>query len=226
MYLLFRAAFDIHPIHVLHVRGRPAFLASELGAAAGHCEDGATFLDLVTGDLAPSLDEDDDVAQLTAIELAALRREVPVVGDSVLVLFRSGAEKALARSGARHANAVLAFLRRQVFPRVGQAQCPEGQGESQPFAANAPMVGEDAPPSLRTTLVVVSGRSLTPQERQTAYDAICDLSDRLAGVHEIGDALWAALQIEAVETLLGRPLRTDLSHIVGEVPADPGPAAA
>ena len=64
MCLLFQAGFDGHPIHVLHLRGRVAFLAIELGAAAGYEEDGQRFVDQLVREWAPSLEEDDDVAQL------------------------------------------------------------------------------------------------------------------------------------------------------------------
>ena len=214
MYLLFRAAFDVHPIHVLQVRGRTAFLASEIGSAAGHCEDGATFLDLVNGDLAPSLHEDDDVAQLTPVELAALRREVPVVGDSVLVLFRSGAEKALPRSGARHATALLAFLRRQVFPRGGM----------NPANTPAPAPEESANEPTKPALTVVNTRPSHP--RRAEYGAILHLADELAASEEIDEATWWSLQIEAVEQLIGRRLRTRIVlNSTGDAD-DSGPAAA
>ena len=64
MPVLFTAFFNEHPITVRQIRGRPAFLAHELGIAAGYADDGQRFVDQIVREWAPCLDEDDDIAQV------------------------------------------------------------------------------------------------------------------------------------------------------------------
>lgn len=111
MSLLFDARFRDTPLHVLELRGRPAFFAHEVGTAAGYA-DGADFVGRITREWAGSLDDDDDVAFLTPRELRTLHREVPDAQATTrtLVLFSPGVEKTLARSHARHARPLRDFL--------------------------------------------------------------------------------------------------------------------
>lgn len=145
MCLLFEADFDGHPIHVLHLRGRVAFLALELGAAAGYEGDGQRFVDQLVREWAPSLDEDDDVARLTGKELEALRRELPALPPtpSVLVLFATGAVTSLLRSRARFAGGLVRFLHDEVLSRgltIRPAGGPtdDGRGGAAPAALPRP----------------------------------------------------------------------------------------
>lgn len=166
MCLLFQAGFDGHPIHVLHLRGRVAFLAIELGAAAGYEEDGQRFVDQLVREWAPSLDEDDDVAQLTGKELEALRRDLPALPPtpSLLVLFATGAVTSLLRSRARFARGLVRFLHDEVLSRVLTVRPAHGPTDDDSGGA-APA----APPRPPFTLhVVAMGRETT---RETPTDA-------------------------------------------------------
>src|SRR5947207_2761162 len=53
--LTYTTRFLDSPVHVLELRGRTAFLAHEVGAAAGYAEDGDRFLQMLTTEWAPSL---------------------------------------------------------------------------------------------------------------------------------------------------------------------------
>ena len=64
MSLLFTADFDGTRLHVLLLRGRPALLAHELGAAAGHLDAGESFVRAVRLEWAELLHDDDDVAEV------------------------------------------------------------------------------------------------------------------------------------------------------------------
>lgn len=111
MPLLFDARFRDTPLHVLELRGRPAFFAREVGAAAGYL-DAEDFVDRIAREWGESLEVDDDLAFLTPSELRGVHREIPAVraDDRTLVLFASGVDKTLARSHARHARPLRDFL--------------------------------------------------------------------------------------------------------------------
>ncbi|MFN7144985.1 MAG: hypothetical protein ACK4YP_14505, partial [Myxococcota bacterium] len=102
--------------------GRPAFLAHEVGAAAGYL-DATDFVDRIAREWGASLEDDDDIGFLTPRELRAVHRELPDVpaDDRTLVLFASGVDKTLARSHARHARPLREFLagvRCPALPRI------------------------------------------------------------------------------------------------------------
>ena len=120
MSVLFHDRFADTTLHVLHIRGRTAFLALEIGAAAGHSDGGQGFVDLLTREWAASFDEDEDVAQLVGAELDALKREVPLppTTTTVIVLFSTGVDRALLRSHARNARALLGFIHGRILSRV------------------------------------------------------------------------------------------------------------
>lgn len=128
MSLLFDVRFRESPLHVLELRGRPAFLAREIGAAAGYL-DAADFVDTITREWGASLEDDDDLGFLTPRELRAFHRELPdvPVNDRTLVLFAPGVDKTLARSHARHARPLRTFLAGVRCPALPQIRASMGR---------------------------------------------------------------------------------------------------
>lgn len=236
MSLLFTVPFNGVTVHVLHVRNRTAFLARELGEAAGHADGGQPFLDLMVHEWAPSLDEDDDVAQLVGAELEAIKREVPLPQNTTmaLVLFATGAERALLRSHARYARSLVGFLHAEVLSRVITIQRGEKDGGEQggaPAGPNPPRSVRSPGTGPKPTMEPAANGShwwgvlvrspdarqqqpdaaelREPSPRQIAsFEAINDLARELHDLALIGGGFYGALRIEAVEELLGHPLRT------------------
>lgn len=207
-------------LHVLQIRNRTAFLARELGLAAGASADGAGFLHNIIHEWAASLDEDDDVAQLVGAELDALKREVPLPADTTmeLVLFATGAERVLMRSRLRHARSLIVFLHSEVLSRVLtlQSDADDDGDDSAPAGPDAaraetPESARDVVACTQVVTVVVRDRT-SPGE--VACEAITTLAGELYGLDLIEDDVYGALRVEAVEALLGRRLRTRLPVFV------------
>lgn len=234
MSVLFTAFFNEHPITVLQIRGRTAFLAHEIGIAAGYADDGQRFVDQIIREWAACLDEDDDIAQVVGNELGVLKREVPLPPSTTtaLVLFPTGAERCLVRSHARAARKLVCFLHDEVLSRViafNHANTP-ARGGTDDGAPPAPM---PPPTPLRSALqrAMDGDRSPTPKSpmkeaaeklnaavkrlnaidrRKEHYREMIRLAETLRADGLITMDQWAALRVEAVEELLGRPLRASL----------------
>jgi hypothetical protein len=214
--------FDDHPIHVLEVRGRAAFIPCELAIAAGYREGGRRFLDEIFNDWAAGLEEDDDLAQLTPTELAAVKRDLPGMSDTKLavVLFASGAMRCLRRSRARRSQDLLEFLRTTLLPRF-EALIPVTQAMpagSAPSNALAKAIGGEQAPARSTALreafaqLKRLGVKLHKvSDRKEEYREILHLAEGLREDHVVTHEEWGALRVEAIEHLLGRPLRTRLA---------------
>lgn len=207
MSLAFTLEFDHVRLHVLHLRGRPALLAHEVGAAAGSLAGGQSFVRAIRQEWAEGLHDDDDVAELTGAELDALRAEIPTLGvcGSVLVLFPSGAEKTLRRARLRNALPLLGMLHAQVFAKVGTfpgAATPTGRpdGEEAPPAKTA---AKPAPCTTRRQIVVIG----LPEEadRFAEYLAIRTFAAAVLRYEE-DVAEYLNLERQALETLLGREI--------------------
>ena len=235
MSVLFTAHFDGHPITVLQIRGRTAFLAMELGVAAGYTGDGQRFVDQIVHEWAPSLDEDDDVAQVVGKDLAVLKREVPLPPSTstALVLFPTGAERCLLRSHARCSRDLVCFLHDEILSRViafNHANTP-ARGRSTDEGGSSPMPG-DVPNTLAGALaeaiagarrpasggvlleaadkLKALGKHIQLARRKETYREIIRLAEDLREEGLIDTEQWAALRVEAVEDLLGRSMRSPL----------------
>ena len=233
MPVLFTEQFDDHLIHVLEVRGRPAFLPRELAVAAGYGEDGQRFLDQVFQEWATGLDEDDDVGQLTTREFDALKRDLPGMTDRALgiVLFATGAERCLQRARVRRARELLTFVRDTVLPRfaelTGSVLPAEAPPPSRSTSLAAAMRGE--PARVRTSALqdaVAKLKSLgvrvrKAESRAAGFRAIVEMAESLREEHVVTHEEWGALRVEAVEHLLGRGLRTrlGLADLLAGMPA-------
>ena len=232
MSVRFTSHFETHPIHVLEVRGRPAFIPCELAIAAGYQEEGRRFLDEIFHDWAAGLDEDDDVAQLTPVELEALKRDLPGMSDLKLgvVLFGSGAERCLRRARARRAQELLAFVRGTLLPRFEEMNVdePESPPRSTGSTALAKVIAGDAKRTGKgtlhdalTKLKALGGRIRKVESTGVGYRALVELAEALREDHVVTHEEWGALRVEAVEHLLGRGLRTrlGLADLIAEAPA-------
>ena len=223
MILLFKFEFNGNIVHVLHLRGRTAFLATEIGAAAGYGEGGRRFVDLIIREWAAALDEDEDVAQITGGELAAIRREVPLPDNATLalVLFRTGIERTLMRSDAKFAKPLLGYLHRDVLSRVATLTEDPSPPASAPASGDSD--GSDGggappapPPRLPLWGLAACDHAATHLRRielvgaVLRYHAIRRVSAQLEEDGFLDEGLAADLQVEALEELLGRRLRTQL----------------
>ncbi len=219
MSVRFADTFDGHPIHVLDVRGRPAFIPSELAIAAGYQEEGRRFLDQIFHDWAAGLDEDGDLAQLTPAELGAAKRDLPGMSDTKLgvVLFACGAERCLQRARARRASALLTFVQETLLPRFDEVtEEPAHPLVSQGTTSLAAVMRGDSPRTRNvladamSKLKALGGKLRKVERRSVGYRALVELAEALREDKVVTHEEWGALRVEAVEHLLGRGLRTRL----------------
>ncbi len=183
MSVLFTVLFETSTIHVLQIRGRTAFVARNLGQAAGYSDGGQGFIDLIVREWAASFEEDDDIAQITGADLDVLKREVPLPDDTnmELVLFASGIDLALTRSRARNARSLLGFLHSAVLSQVhslyGAIDPDDGNQGGAPAAPQAPLA-EEAPspcPQARPTLRVTSVERVVDMIQQDLVGHFADI---------------------------------------------------
>ncbi len=200
MSLLFRADLLGHPLHVLEIRGRAAFLAHEIGAAAGHGDHGNRLLDVLLHVWATAFEEDEDLAFLDGRDLARVRREtgLPYRQGRVLVLFPRGVEKALDRSDARYAGILREHLERVVYPRVAEFYVSRS-------ATRAPAPQEAPPGASRANDLRGTLERLAFERRVRRYEAIRRFAELLRTNGRDPDA-WLNLERVALETLLGRAI--------------------
>lgn len=249
MSVLFTVPFLDVPIHVLYLRGRTAFIARELGAAAGYSDDGQPFLDLICQDWPASLEDDDHIATVTGKELAAIKREVelPEGTSALLVLFAQGALITLLRSRTKHAKRLIGFLLRLLARAeayaAGEPIPGDTGGDDQGGAPVAPQpVLPPAPAVVATTTIpnllptIEQMRGLTTDmramlreladlfdrhyeaaelqadqnRRLLAFEVLRNLAFNLRTLELVSNEQWAALEVEAVEELLDRPLRSPI----------------
>ena len=240
MPVLFRESFANLPLHVLHLRGRTAFLALEIGAAAGHSDGGQGFIDLLIREWAADFDEDDDVAQLVGTELDALKREVPLPPTTTmaLVLFPTGVERALQRSRARNARSLLGFIHGKILSRVislgvtddddssggapAEAPPPAGLPKRAAAVLRTPAIREAVALAKELQALVAQLQHLADtqaalgekqdrvQRQVLGYKALLRLAADLRALNLISDFEYGALHIEAVEVLLGGEIETSL----------------
>ncbi len=221
MSLLFIAQFEHVRLHVLQLRGRPALLAHEVGAAAGCLNGGQSFLRSVRREWAELLHEDDDVAEVTGAELDAIRREVPMLGEAqaALVLFPSGVEKTLSRSTARFALPLLGFLHAEVFSRVGTLYrkstptAPPVDDSVVDALANEPTANDDDT-SMADALAMARWNLRDRTAKYLALRMFAALVLRLEEDH----AEYINLERQALEVLLGRRV-----ELLTPPPAPAGP---
>jgi hypothetical protein len=241
MSVLFHDRFADTTLHVLHVRGRTAFLALEIGAAAGHSDGGQGFVDLLTREWAASFDEDEDVAQLVGAELDALKREVPLppTTTTVIVLFSTGVDRALQRSHARNARALLGFIHGRILSRVISLAAGRDDDDTSGGApAEAPPPGPlpkraallVRTPAIRDAIALakelqvlvaqlqhladtnaaLSDKQDRIQRQVLGYKALIRLAEELRALKLISVVEYSALHVEAVEILLGGEIETSL----------------
>ncbi len=242
MSLLFTAFFDKHPISVLEIRGRVAFLPHEIGVAAGYSGDGQRFVDQIVREWPASLEEDDDIAQLVGRELDVLKREVPLPPSTTtaIVLFPTGVERCLLRSHVRSARDLIDFIHEDVLSRVvayNHANTPargwsnDGGGSPAPALPPLPpstslqkaISGERPRPSGALAEAVAKMKALGKrldrvEERKHAYRETIQLAEVLRGAGAVTTEQWAALRVEALELLLGHALRTPLALVQDMAP--------
>ena len=220
MSVLFIEHFDHHPITVLEVRGRPAFLPCELAVAAGYAEEGKRFFDQIFWEWAQSLDEDDDVAQLVGAELAAIKREVPAFAEASVgvVLFPTGAERCLRRSHARRARELVTFIHGTLLPRFVQLTLGEVTPTARPAGSTSLAKAMEGARTRKTAIrdAFMQLRRLGVKfqkvdEQKQGYRELVHLADALREDHVVTHEEWGALRVEAVEHLLGHSLRTRLA---------------
>ncbi len=117
--------FEGAPLTTLSYKGRPAWVAREIGKAIGYSHGGKRLPNKIKGDWAAEFIEGHDYAVLTGAELAAFKEAVGPGTDSVpgrtaalLILFESGLHLALVKTNKPVGRRLRRFIVDQVLPQL------------------------------------------------------------------------------------------------------------
>lgn len=212
--------FDDHRVTTLSYRGRPAWLAREVGAALGYAYDGKRFASQISREWSDEFIDGTDFAVLTGNDAAVLvgavtegTETVPLGTGRVLVLFESGMYLALAKTEKEAGIRFRRFMIDEVMPQIARTgayqpkeapPAPERQTEFT-FVAVAVPVPVSVP-----TLAVERERRLCAQHnlraRKFQVDTLQGTVRSLAAMQQIDPTTRAAYEVAAAEIALGQEL--------------------
>lgn len=117
--------FEGSALTTMTYRGRPAWIAREVGAAIGYSHGGKRLANKITGDWADEFIEGHDFAVLAGDELAAFKALLEPGTDSVpgrtaamLILYESGLHLVLAKTNKPIGHRLRRFIVDEVLPQV------------------------------------------------------------------------------------------------------------
>lgn len=213
--------FEGKAVTTFRYRGRPAWIAREIGAALEYAEEGRSLVTMLTRDWADELQEGSDLVRVEGAELSDLKALLSLGEDyslsrapSTIVLFESGLHLALLKTNKSVGKRLRRLLVDEVLPQLlrdGQFD-PERtvspQGELQP-KTRRPALDREAQAARR-----LEYRRLALQ----AANASLYAADHMANPQEAD-----AARREALRLLLGHPLKVVPAPAVPSAPEAPVP---
>ena len=194
--------FEGHPVSTLSYRGRPVWIAREVGEAIGYAQGGKRFATSVTGEWAEELIEGHDFVVVEGAELEQLRALLPKGTDSVpfesrrglVLLLETGLHLALIKTRKPAGRRLRRFLAEQVLPQLVRtgAYVPEQRPEA--------IVGGEQLQLLREQRLA---QALDLQDRRFRASALQQLLNTLSGLGHLPDDIRAAYEVVAAEIALG-----------------------
>jgi prophage antirepressor-like protein len=128
--------FEEREITTMSYRGKPAWIAREIGEAIGYSQGGKRFATSITGEWAGEFIEGLDYVLLTGKELADFKvifelgtSPVPSHAPQIMLLFESGLYLALAKTNKPIGKRLRRFLAEEVLPQIARdgSYLPESQ---------------------------------------------------------------------------------------------------
>lgn len=199
--VLFPADFRGTTIHTLTVRGRPAWIAREVGAILGYTDNGKRFVTKITGHWCDDLLAGTDYDILVGDELADVKAAVPSVptqAKGLLVLYESGLHMALVKTQMAVGRALRRFLVTEVLPQIVRTGA---------YAPTADVPAVQAPPiDVAAAREFRLAAKLDLDDRKFRSRSLNETADLLFAADRIDGDIWVACVIGAAEIALGQPL--------------------
>ena len=210
--------FEGKTLTTLTYKGRPAWVARQIGVALGYANHGKRLVNRITGEWSEEFIRDRDYAVLTGEELAAFKAmaaggPVPVssrTNRGLLILFESGLHLVLAKTSKPVGRRLRRFLVDEVLPQI--ARDGRYDPDRKVSGDQVVVVGVDVGVS---TSVLLDPR----EQRERRLAAKLELEDRkfraatlqraVGTLHALGhidETLRAAYEVSACEIALGEEL--------------------
>ena len=208
--------FEGKPLTTLTCKGRPAWVARQVGATLGYANSGKRLANKIAGDWAEEFIDGHDYLVLRGEDLAAfkeLAKDSPVavssrVNRGLLILFESGLHLVLAKTNKPVGRRLRRFLVDEVVPQLVRdgRYDPERKVEGEGFvrvevSTTTTLVGD---PRLERERRLA--RKLELDDRRFRTWSLHQTLDTLAGLGQIDADVRAAYEVSACEIALGQPL--------------------
>ncbi len=201
--------FEDHPITTVTYRGRPAWIARQIGAAIGYAHGGKRFVTQITGAWGDEFIDGRDQQLVEGAELELLKSLLepgtdPVPGRTanLLLLFESGLHLALAKTNKPVGKRLRRFLVDEVLPQLVRDGCylPE----------RAVRDGELVPKDVEARLQREQrlARKLELEDRKFKAGSLRRTVGTLHALGYVDDEVFASYEVAASEIALARDLST------------------
>jgi prophage antirepressor-like protein len=216
---LFDHAFEGKKITTIVYKGKPCWLAKEVGEAIGYAQKGKEFVAQLQGEWSNELMDGHDFMVLKGHELQEFKALAQLGGNftpsrapAITLLYESGLWLALTRTGMDAGKRLRRFLVDNVLPQIARdgRYSPEREvtREGQLVAREAAQAAEDR-------RLAVEREKIDVEKRKLAADGLWRLCDVLKDATYLGDDIKKSLAVAAAEEASGRSLAGFLP------PADP-----
>ena len=237
--------FEGQPLTTLTWKGRPAWVARQIGAVLGYAGKGKRLTNKILGEWNAEFLDGLDYAFLEGDELAAFRAMTlgtatplsPQVRSRLLVLFESGLHLVLLKSRRPVGAKLRRFLADEVLPQLARRGAYTPAHDPDERLDAGPMDAAWTPPP-GPSVIVTAGRSLTDRREErlllqartrAAYVDLLDRRFKVAALHRVVETLGELLEpgaVIALEVVAGE-LATGLSiESLFDDDLDPEPATA
>lgn len=192
--------FEGHSITTIEYKGRPAWIAREVGEALGYSEEGKGFIRVLTQDWAGELLEGTDFTVLKGDELAEFKQLLDGGEESslpwntmllktsqLLLLFESGMHMALVKTNKEAGVKLRRFLVDEVLPQIVRT-------------------GSFNPPQPLDPKFLLEERKLAFEEKKLKTRALERLEKALRATGNYSADVLATLAVAHAEEALGRSL--------------------
>jgi prophage antirepressor-like protein len=202
--------FEGCEITTLTYRGKPAWIARQIGEAIGYSQGGKRLATKINGEWADEFIEGHDYVLLTGKELADFKAvfelgtsPVPSHAPQILLMFETGINMVLAKTSKPVGKRLRRFLAEEVLPQVARdgAYFPERQVKDGQFHNRN---GSAVDPRLAREQRLA--RQLELEERKFQTKALKELVTTLRATGKYDDDVLATYDVAATETATGKDL--------------------
>lgn len=220
---LFDHTFETAKITTIVYKGRPCWLAREVGEAIGYANNGKDFVAQFTGEWREEMVAGHDFAPIDGEELEQFKalgyvgvESTPSRTPTVTLLFESGLWLALAKTRKPAGKRLRRFLVEQVLPQVARdgRYLPEREVTPQGVMVESEHARKMRELDIEEQKVQAQLRHLDMREREVKAQALVTLVDSLPYLSE---DIRQAYRVKAAEELTGR----DLAGLLPAAPAGP-----